>query len=220
MSKVMRKPQREYYFSVEGETEQLYLSWLQNQINTNAEVKERVKFDIKVEMNPISRVKGLKILQTTEIVQIFDMEGERESDIKRFNGVLAQMKTAQRQGKTVKFILGYSNLSFELWMLLHKTDMNISLTGCLDYLSYINRLYEERFENLKQYKERRNFIRILGKLSLPDVRQALLRASKVHKANEQRGYKECNVMGYKYYRENPSLSIDAVISRILKEAFD
>ncbi len=31
----MQKENRTYYFSVEGETEQLYLEWLQHTINSN-----------------------------------------------------------------------------------------------------------------------------------------------------------------------------------------
>ena len=43
----MMKKTKKYYFSVEGETEQWYLKWLQNTINSIPERKYNVKLDLK-----------------------------------------------------------------------------------------------------------------------------------------------------------------------------
>lgn len=34
------------------------------------------------------------------------------------------MKAAQNSGKDIKYQLGYSNFTFELWIIVHKTDCN------------------------------------------------------------------------------------------------
>ncbi len=43
----MRKICNQYFFSVEGETEELYLKHLQNLINSDENLEFKVKFDIK-----------------------------------------------------------------------------------------------------------------------------------------------------------------------------
>ena len=72
----MMKKTKKYYFSVEGETEQWYLKWLQNTINDISERKYNVKLDLKIEKDPLSRAKGITILEKTEIIHIFDKESE------------------------------------------------------------------------------------------------------------------------------------------------
>lgn len=57
----MRKENRTYYFSVEGETEKWYLDWLQCQINANPNDRYTVKLDGKIQKDPLARAKGLTI---------------------------------------------------------------------------------------------------------------------------------------------------------------
>ena len=70
----MRKEKRTYYFSVEGETEKMYLDWLQSVINTEPEAKYTVKLDSKIQKDPLARAKRLTILGNTEITHVFDRE--------------------------------------------------------------------------------------------------------------------------------------------------
>ena len=62
-----RKPKQKYFFSVEGETEQWYLEWLKAEINKNDAAAYEVLFDIKIEKNPVKRVRGMTIINKTEI---------------------------------------------------------------------------------------------------------------------------------------------------------
>ena len=43
-----KKATKKYYFSVEGETEQWYLKWLQDTINNTEQAVYRVSFDCPV----------------------------------------------------------------------------------------------------------------------------------------------------------------------------
>ncbi|MBT9776449.1 RloB domain-containing protein [Clostridium sp. MCC353] len=213
----MRKEKRTYYFSVEGETEKWYLDWLQNAINAAPEATYTVKLDCKIQKNPLARVKRLTILEKTEITHVFDRESEEPFHIKQFQTTLDQMKAAQAIGKSIKYKLGYSNLTFELWIVLHKADCNGPLTHRSQYLIPLNRAYGEKFENLEQYKQADNFKRVLGKLNLEDVRQAVRRAKDIMKRNEDSGYKLQQYKGYNYYKQNPSLSIWETVEKILSE---
>lgn len=60
----MRKENRTYYFSGEGENEKEYLDCLQATVNANPSAKYTVKLDSKIQKDPLSRAKGLTILDT------------------------------------------------------------------------------------------------------------------------------------------------------------
>ena len=59
----MRKINRIFYFSVEGQTERQYLHWLQKTINADSSAQCKVKLEAKVEKNPVSYVKQLTNLE-------------------------------------------------------------------------------------------------------------------------------------------------------------
>ena len=213
----MRKENRVYYFSVEGETEKWYLDWLQKTINAVPLAKYNVKLDAKIQKDPLARAKGLSILGRTEITHIFDRESEEEIHVKQFQETLDRMKAVQRTGKQITYKLGYSNFTFELWIILHKMDCNGPLTNRYQYLSPLNRAYGETFENLDQYKHEDNFKRVLNKLTIENVREAIRRADKIMQNNRDVGYVQQQYKGYKYYKENPALSIGEQIEKIMKE---
>ena len=212
--KFMRKENRTYYFSVEGKTELWYLEWLQQRINAEENAKMTVKLDVKVQKNPFDRVKRLTMISKTEITHIFDYESNEEQHVKQFKSVIDNMKKAQNSGKNVKYNLGYSNFTFELWLILHRSQ---PLNHRNQYLTLLNRAFHENFENLEQVKQEKQFKRILAALDLNDVRSAIQRSKKMMENNRTAGYKLQQYKGYAYYRENPSLSIWEQIERILVE---
>ena len=213
----MMKKTKKYYFSVEGETEKLYLEWLQNTINNIPERKYNVKLDLKIEKDPLSRAKGITILEETEIIHIFDKESEEAIHQEQFYKTLARMKEAQNIGRQIKYQLGYSNFTFELWIILHKTDCNGAKTHRKQYLPELNKAYDEKFEDLQEYKRENDFKRILKKLTIEDVISAVKRAEAIMKRNEKSGYRLQQYKEYSFYKENPSLSVWEIVDKILKE---
>ena len=111
----------------------------------------------------------------------------------------------------------YSNLTFELWMILHKKDCNSPFSDRSQYLAPINSAYNEKFNSLKSYKEERNFKRCLSKLSLSDVNDAVKRAKKITQNNKEIGNPQKSYKGFRYYQDNPSLSIWEIVEEILTE---
>ena len=212
-----RRESNKYYFSVEGETERWYLEWLRGVINESPNAKYNVSLDCKIQKDPKKYVKGLTVVGEPRLVHVFDRESEETIHAEQFTTALRRMKEATKLGKRVTYQLGYSNFAFELWLVLHKTDCNGAKNHRKDYLDPINRAYGEKFENLDQFKHEDNFKRVLKKLSLDDVRDAIQRSKAIMQRNEDAGYTLREESGYKYYAENPSLSLWVHIEKILKE---
>jgi hypothetical protein len=213
----MRKKNSTYFFSVEGETEKWYLEWLQRTINARHEALYTVKFDCSIQKDPLKRAKGLVVLNKTEVTHIVDRESEESIHVQQFETMLNRMKEAENIGKSIKYNLGYSNFAFELWVVLHKDDCNSSLTHRRQYLSLINNAFSEQFETLSHYKQEANFKRILSKLTLDNVKEAVRRSEFIMRSNQENGYILHQYKGYRYYTENPSLSIWEIIKKILTE---
>lgn len=203
-----------YYFSVEGQTEKWYLEWLQKQINDNEKANCKVKFDIQVQKNPIKRVKSLSVLNKTDIIHVFDFEEVQNESA--FQNTLSYMKEASAKKKNIKYLLGYCNYSFELWIILHKKCDVTSKDHRSKYLSVINSCYNENFETMSQYKEEENFKKVLSKLTLNDVKYAIQNAEKITKNNYENQTK-VHFAKYSYYKNNPALNLHEHIKAIFKD---
>lgn len=205
-----------YYFSTEGKTEQYYLEHLQNLINSCAEAAYKVSFTMKP-ISPKSYVKRINILNKSTIFHLFDFESNESEFETHFKNVLAEMRAAEKLGKKVIYKNGYSNLTFELWILLHKTDLNRSFANRKNYLSHINKIFGTKYQSLNEYKEEKHFKSILQKLTLDDVISAVNRMKNIIKNNIENGYKKKSYLGYVWYSENPSSELGDIIGSILKD---
>ena len=179
------KEHRKYYFTVEGECEHWYLKWLQNQINAEPSSRYQVTLDCPKQKDPVKYVKNLIVTRKTDITHVFDYESDEDVHTTQFQTTLDRMKEAQSLGKEIKYHIGYSNFTFELWMILHKADCNGSFTHRRQYITPINNAYDENFEDLDQYKHEANFKRVLGKLTLVDVKRAIERAKIIMQRNNE-----------------------------------
>lgn len=206
---------KKYYFTVEGETELWYLKWLQDRINESKEALYRVSFDCQVQKNPLKRAKSMVVTGKTEIWHLSDYESDEKLHEKQFIETMDNMKAAKNIGKQLDYKFGYSNLTFDLWIIIHKIDCNSSYTHRKNYITAINSAYDEHFKNMKEYKRENNFKRCLGKLELNNVINAVNRANMIKKQNEDKRYILHQYKGYSYYKENPSMTIQEIIQKIL-----
>lgn len=101
-------------------------------------------------------------------------------------------------------------------MILHKQDCSGPLTSRAQYLQRISRAFGENFESFAKYKSEPNFKRCLSKLTLQNVRDAVSRSKNIMNAKKENGDRKISHCGFKYYRENPSLTIWESIEEILK----
>ncbi len=214
-----RKLTNQYVFTVEGETEQWYLEWLMDQINHCEASKYNVSIIAKVQKDPLKYAKGVTSLSTPVITHVCDYESEEEEHERLFIETLDKLKAANEiRGKKFKYRLGYSNFTFELWIVLHKTKLFGSLAHRRQYLAPINRIFDEHFENLKEYKKEDNFKRCLKKLNLDLVRDAVRNAQEMMNNNKANGLTEYEYKGFHYYKDNPSLSIWEAVAKILQDS--
>lgn len=211
------KENRKYYFTVEGETEHWYFQWLQSQINDEPSSKYTVTIDCPIQKSPLSRAKSLITAYPVKITHIFDYESNDEYHKKQFISTLEEMHNSERSGKQITYLLGYSNFTFELWIILHKQSCNGSLTDRHQYLQLINNSYNENFESLRQYKQEDNFKRILRSLNLDNVKEAIQRSKSIMNMHKKNGHVLQRYRKYNYYCENPSLSIWESIEGIMKD---
>ena len=96
-----RKPTNKYYFSVEGETEQWYLKWLQDTINNTEKAACKVSIDCPVRKNPLKHAKSLTVTRKNESYHFFDYESDEPLHVKGFQEALDNMKKAEKIGKQI-----------------------------------------------------------------------------------------------------------------------
>ena len=118
------------------------------------------------------------------------------------------MKDAQTN-KRIDYHLGYSNFSFELWMVLHKKDCNGPLSHRSQYLLPINQIFGENFEDLDHYKAHDAFHRCLAKLTLDDVKAAIRRAETITRNNKRDGKTLLQLL-----TENSVLFADVILRQV------
>ena len=205
-----RKMNARYYFTVEGETEKWYLEWLRDAINADPRSKVKVVGSPKVQKNPVKWAKAKTNLdKSAKVFHVFDFEDEEPIHVKAFKDTLANMKKAGSLGRGFRYVSAYSNLTFELWMVLHKGDCP-ALAHRRQYLKPINDLYGEHFESLDEYKHEANFKRVLGKLTVDDAVTLAKRA-------EEHGLRKAQHCGYSYYLDNPATDLWIPVKQMLEE---
>lgn len=212
-----RKRNIKYFFTVEGDCEDWYLGHLQKLINTNEKSLCTVQIErvITRELEKTAKtINPVTVPQT--LYHLCDVEGIDDEDQTRFQNYLKDLKMVKKQ-KGIQYDLGYSNFSFELWMILHKQACNGCLTYKKEYLALINKAYDENFSSLKSYKNKDNFQSCLDKIDLSDIKMAVARAKDIMVMRKRNGDKEISLYTYKYYKDNPALTIWQSIEKILKD---
>ena len=205
-----------FTFTVEGNTEKWYLEWLEGQINNNPKATCKVQIEPIIETNPFKYAKRTTVLTTPEIYHICDIESNSDEHKKKFENVLKNLKDAKSQ-KKIDYSLGYSNFTFELWIILHKKDCLSPLADRKQYLEHINSAFGSNYMSLKKYKEEKEFKSCLQQLTIDDVIKAIKRSEKIMKNNKENGLKPVSKFGFTYYEDNPSLEIYEPIKTILEK---
>lgn len=212
-----RKQSAKYYFTVEGETEKWYFEWLRDTINADQRATATLSCSPKVEKSPLKWAKSHTNLgRTANVYHVFDFEDEEPAHVQEFHDTLREMKAAGRLGRGFRYVNAYSNLTFELWMILHKGDCR-AMANRRQYLEPINRQYNERFEDLREYKREANFKRVLGKLTLDDVGEAVRRSERLSQHAQDSGFRTEEYCGFRYHLDNPVTELWVPVKRILQD---
>lgn len=213
---IMKKERKQYFLSVDGETEKWYFDYLQELINNNEKAKYVAKIESKIS-SPTKRFSGIPVpFGVAQAFHICDYESCDEHHIKRFSNTLKEIKEMKKRKSYIKYELGYSNYSFELWIILHKMNYRAPVVDRFKYLKGINKAFGERFVSLEEYKIESNFKRVLSKIDISDVKNAIAFAKEIRKHNEV-NCKMVNEFGFVYCTGNPDLTIHLCVDTILKD---
>lgn len=206
----------QYIMTCEGETEVWYFEHLKKLINAIPNKPKMNVVPVK-ETNPAKKAKSVVLPYKRVWYHIVDKETCQECDEKIFENRILSFKNIKKVNKTIEPFLGYSNVSFELWLILHKSIQKPSVHCAKDYWEYIKKLYKlDYVESFDDYKSERVFKQLLKQITLEDIRKAIKRAEELENINEREGI--LRTKGFSYYDNNPSMSVHNVVKQILLDS--
>lgn len=202
----------------EGDTEVWYFEHLKNLINLEPTCLMKLGYKtLSVCKNPFSKAKSQTILSPIKWYHILDKESSDEADIKTFEKNLKSFKDVKKIRQHVKLLLGYSNVSFELWLIMHKSDEKPSAYSQQDYLNKLKKLYNlPGIKTLEEFKKENNFKKILKQITLEDVERAIKNGKALEMEN-RKVYQSKKTHGFEYFEENPSTNMHVILADILKD---
>ena len=220
---MIKKESRQFNISVEGiNCEKMYFEHLAKLINSS----DRNTYNLKVDprkmspleyakrnaYKPVDKRKGNKRIPYIHVQDIEDYYDDFQRT--KFYGMIDEMRTAEDKFGIV-YELGYSNYTFELWMLLHVADMTHAVQDRHSYLGPINRWFHRSYTDIDEFKSHDEFQKILEEfVTLDSIIQAIDRAKKIVGNNgEDRKVNE-TYKGFSFYRDNPDVSVHDVVQMI------
>ena len=221
---MIKKESRQFNISVEGiNCEKMYFEHLAKLINSsdstyNLKVAPRkmspMQYARRNAYKPVATRKDNKKLPYIHVQDIEDYYSEFHKN--KFFGMIDEMRKAEREFG-ISYELGYSNYTFELWMLLHVADMDYSVQDRKAYLSPINRWFRRDFADLDEFKQEAAFQEILDEfVTLDSIRHAIRRAEKIVEQNAQAMKASENYRGLTFYHDNPDVSVHEVVRLIFE----
>lgn len=214
-----RKESRQFNISVEGiNCEKMYFDHLATLINASGDNKYNAKMNCK-KSSPgsfakrnahlLTEKRGSKKLPYLHIQDIEDYYDEDEK--KKFYNLIDEIRKTENDFG-VQYELGYTNYTFELWMLLHVADMKRGVANRTAYLKPINQHFHRNYATLDQFKSEKEFQEVLYEfVTLDSVRLAVKRAEAIVAQNAAEYKKNENYKGFKFYRENPDVTVHEII---------
>ncbi|KWX80527.1 hypothetical protein AMQ84_03505 [Paenibacillus riograndensis] len=104
----------------------------------------------------------------------------------------------------------FSNVNFDLWLILHKIDFNKSVSANHEYLKDLRRVYN--LEKDADIKSEKLISKVLEQITLDDVKSAIGRADKIR---NQKMYTDHINIGSSICYPNPDFSIHNFIKEVL-----
>ncbi|MHB1484891.1 MAG: RloB domain-containing protein [Saccharofermentanales bacterium] len=203
-----------FYFSVEGENEKWYFEHVQRIINQMESSTYNVKMEIKIQKSPLKHSKTISSLYQINAFHICDYESNDKIHTTGFERTLAEMKSIKKTRKHIKYKLGYSNYTFDLWIIMHKIQFFSSFSDRTQYVKGINRAYSENFQFIDDYKDEKNFKRILSQIDIIDIKNAIKNAENIRDLKAENRCKISDMHGFKFYKENPDLTVHECVKLI------
>lgn len=217
MGSYNKRPKRRIKFPVhlycEGDQEKYYFRRIKEIIFSQPQENILYEFDLHEEYSGgggptavVNQAKGL--YKTLEAYIVFDHDNKTESFERAIDSCCEK-----------KYNLGYSNLNFDYWLILHKIEKSqISFRTAFHNDDYINQL--RSVYGLSPHEDIKNqavIKRIMDSISIEDVKRAIENAKYIKLKNEtERSHtKHITSRGYEFY-DNPDFSIHELVESIFK----
>lgn len=199
-----------YRGACEGQQEKLYFKHLQYLINTSEHKKRQVKIDFKDDEGG-SRLgvarEAVKIqdgIGTDKAYAIFDYDNEKNDFVKAI-----ELCKKERVG------FPYSNMCFDLWLLLHKRYYSRPVHIPDNYKNDVISNYS--LDRDADTKQEDTILQIVSQIEIDDVKKAIERAERIYNMNLESGESHSICGGQVIYYDNPDLKIHEFVEAILDD---
>lgn len=196
---------RSYYCACEGQQEEMYLKHIERLLKKPQELV--VTFNTT--QGSAERLK--KTYTEYDNAALFDYDF-KDIEFRQNINICEQLqrKSRKRNGKNIYH--AYSNVNFDLWLILHKEDFKRPVTSNDAYVADVRRIY--KLDSEADIKKKAVIERILGNVSLGDVKDAIRRAEQI-KARKLES--DCFMVGSVACYDNPDFSLHEFLKIVLKD---
>lgn len=207
----MGQYRKTYLCICEGQQEKMYLRHVASLVKDFP--RKVIKFNIYID----APYRLDKTYEDYDSVALFDydfnkVEFERNIELcDRLN-----KKYSPTKRKNGRFIYhAYSNVNFDLWLILHKEDFSSSVSRNDAYISHVRRIYG--LDDNQNIKAENAIKKILGQITLADVNDAIERAGNIRR---QKDVEDTIIVGSTKIYSNPDFSIHEFLKIVLKDSGD
>ena len=185
---------REYRCFFEGQQEKMYFDHL-------ARIVKNVNPNIILKFREMEKLLSLEKSSTNvNKIAVFDYDMNKVEFEKK---IKICKKTA----------ILYSNLNFDLWLLLHKEAFNKSVQNNKAYADLIKSKYG--LSEKANIKAKGSMEKILGQIEIDDIKRAIQNSENI--INSKIESEKIFVKKGFYYYDNPSMNINEFLKKLFKE---
>lgn len=200
-----------YLCICEGQQERMYFDHLAKLIKDFP--KKVVKFNTFID-SPHRLEKRYEEYDSAAIFDYDFNETEFYRNIEICNQLNKKLKPTKRNsGRHIYH--AYSNVNFDLWLILHKQDYNKRVSKNDAYINDVRRVYG--LKRADDIKSEDIINKILVQITLKDVKEAIKRAENIRIIKEESDSK--NIFNTLIY-ENPDFSIHEFLRFVLEDSGD
>jgi len=198
---------RKTYLCVcEGQQEQLYLKHLSSLLK---QMPQRVVTFNTSEGNARKLYKSYTEYDNACLFD-FDFEESQFKDNIEICNSLHKKSHNTKNGKKVYH--AFSNVNFDLWLILHKEDFSRPVSSNNAYVSTVRQIYNLPLTT--DIKTKTAMEKILSQISLHEVKSAIERADKIRSGKLKT---DCHLIGSTEYYDNPDFSLHEFLKIVLKD---
>lgn len=196
-----------FFCVCEGQQEQHYLTHIGRLLNRSPQ--RVVKFNCVVG-NPHELTKKANYYEYDKVA-VFDHDMNRKAFVRALE-LCDRLNSISRRRKQSQVFHAYSNVNFDLWLILHKRDYNRPVGSTDAYRTVVRDVYG--LPSNADIKHANVMGRILEQISLEDVWAAIHRADVIRQSKLE---SDCCTIGSTKCYPNPDFSIHDFLRYVLEK---